>query len=176
VQSRGLTVPSGPLRRDAVLLRGPRQRPFSSSVSGAISLKQNRAFEILFTLVALASCLPARGSEFSVEPWPLQTGSDLVVHVSSTRYGDCWYGPLPFPSSQGVSGDVLQIQVWGSDSVECYAAPLDMQVPLGTIPAGITSVQLYGCGGDSPPGTPTCSSTPFLTFPVGEMIFRNSFE
>ena len=137
---------------------------------------QNRAFEVIFTLVALASCLPARSSEFSVEPSSLETGAELVVHVSSTRYGDCWDGPLPFPSLQGVSGDALTIDVWGSDEVECHATPLDMQVPLGTIPAGITSVELYGCGGNPIPGTPYCSSVPFLTFLVGEVVFRNSFE
>jgi len=146
-----------------------------------MSLIQNRAFEILLALGALASCLPAMGTEFSVEPSPLETGSELVVHLLSERitipgYGDCWAGPLPFVSSLGVSGDALRISVSGNDYVECHVTALDMQVPLGTIPAGITSVQLYGCGGSLLPGTPYCSSSPFLTFPVGEEIFKSSFE
>ena len=144
-------------------------------------MTQNRAVEILFTLVALGSCLPALGYELSVEPSPLETGSELVVHLSSTHYtrpgyGDCWDGPLPFVSPQGVSGDALTIRVWGTDYVECHMTPLDMQVPLGTIPGGIASVQLYGCGDNPLPLTPYCSSIPFLTFPVGEEIFRNAFE
>jgi hypothetical protein len=146
-----------------------------------MTLIQNRAFEIFLALGALASCVPAMGTEFSVEPSPLETGSELVVHLLSTRitlmgYGDCWDGPLPFVSSLGVSGDALKISVSGTDYVECHVTPLDMQIPLGTIPAGIASVQLYGCGGNLLPGTPYCSSTPFLTFSVGEEIFRSSFE
>jgi len=153
----------------------------TQGVRGAVSLTQNRAVEILFTLVALGSCLPALGYELSVEPSPLETGSELVVHLSSTRltilgYDDCWDGPLPSVSSQGVRGDALNISVSGNDYVECHAAPLDMQVPLGTIPAGIALIQLYGCGGNPPPGSPYCSSLPFLTLPIGEEIFRNSFE
>ena len=144
-------------------------------------MTQNRAVEILFTLVALGSCLPALAYELSVEPSPLETGSELVVHLSSTLYtrpgyGDCWDGPLPFVSSQGVSGDALNISVSGTDYIECHVTPLDIQVPLGTIPAGIALVQLYGCGGNPPPGSPYCSSIPFLTFPIGEEIFRSSFE
>lgn len=137
---------------------------------------QNRAFQILFTLVACASAVPAWGSEFSVEPWPLETGSDLVVHLSSDHYGDCWYGPLPSVSSIGVNGKALTLQVSGTDSVECNLSPLDAQIPLGTIPVGVTSVQFYGCGNNPIPGTPYCSATPFLTFPVGDVIFGNSFE
>ena len=144
-------------------------------------MTQNRAVEILFTLGAVGSCCPALAYELSVEPSPLETGSELVVHLSSTLYtrpgyGDCWDGPLPFVSSQGVSGDALNISVSGTDYVECHVTPLDIQVPLGTIPAGIALVQLYGCGGNPPPGSPYCSSIPFLTFPIGEEIFRNSFE
>jgi hypothetical protein len=144
-------------------------------------LTQNRAVEILITLVALGSCLPALGSELSVEPSPLETGSELVVHLWSTPltvwgYDVCWDGPLPSVSSQGVRGDTLNVSVSGTDAVECHVSPLDMRVPLGTIPAGIAFVQLYGCGGNPFPGTPYCSSIPFLTFPVGEEIFRNSFE
>ena len=144
-------------------------------------MTQNRTVEILFSLVAVGLCLPALGYELSLEPSPLETGSELVVHLSSERYtmlgyGDCWDGPLPFVSSQGVSGDALKISVSGTDYVECHETPLDMQVPLGTIPAGVALVQLYGCGGNPPPGAPYCSSVPFLTLPVGEEIFRNSFE
>ena len=146
-----------------------------------MSLIQNRAFEILLALGALATCLPAQGYEVSVEPLPLETGSELVVHLSSTRitllgYGDCWDGPLPFVSSLGVSGDALKISVSGTDFVECHVTPLNMQVPLGTIPAGIASVQLYGCSDQPLPFPHYCSSTPFLSFPVGEEIFRDSFE
>jgi hypothetical protein len=144
-------------------------------------MARNWAVEILFTLVAVGSCLPALGYELSVEPSPLETGSELVVHLSSTRYtrlgyGDCWDGPLPYVSSQGTIGDALNISVSGTDYVECHVTPLDMQVPLGTVPAGIALVQLYGCGGNPLPGTPYCSPIPFLSLPVGEEIFRNSFE
>ena len=117
----------------------------------------------------------------SIEPSPLETGSEVVVRLSSTQftrysYNDCWDGPLPYVSSQGVRGDTLNISVSGTDYVECHVTPLDMQVPLGTIPAGIALVQLYGCGGNPLPDTPYCSSLPFLTLPIGEEIFRNSFE
>ena len=158
-----------------------RRQPLNSSVSGAVSLAQNRAVEILFTLVAAGSCLPALGWELSVEPSPLETGAELVVHLSSTLYtrpgyGDCWDGPLPYVSSQGASGDALTLHVWTTDYVECHVTPLDMQVPLGTIPVGIASVQLYGCSDNPAPIPPYCTSIPFLSFPVGEEIFRNSFE
>jgi hypothetical protein len=94
-------------------------------------LIQNRPFKVFFILVALASCLPALGSELAVEPLPLETGSELVVHLSSTRYNDtCWDGPLPFVSLQGVSGDALEIFVSDEDYVECHATPLDIQVPI----------------------------------------------
>jgi hypothetical protein len=144
-------------------------------------LIRNQTFEFLLALAALATCLPVLGSELSVEPSPLETGSEVVVHLSSTQFtrysnNDCWDGPLPYVSSQGVNGDALMIDVSGEDYVLCNAAPLDIHVPLGTIPVGVVSVQLYGCGGNPPPGLPYCSSTPFLTLPVAQPIFRDSFE
>lgn len=126
-------------------------------------------------LLALAFSLPALGYELSVEPAP-ETGSELFVHLSSTQYGDCWDGPLPFVSAGGISGDALVVLVDGEDYTECHATPLDVQVQLGTIPAGVASVELYGCGGNPPPGAPYCSASPFLTIPVTQAIFSNSFE
>lgn len=142
---------------------------------------RKQTFEILFALAALASCSPVLGSELSIEPSFLETGSEAVVHVTSTHFtmysnNDCWDGPLPLVSPQGVSGDAFMMVVSGQDYIECHATPLDIRLPLGKIPLGVLSIQFYGCGGNPPPGSPYCSSTPFLTFPVAQPIFRNSFE
>jgi hypothetical protein len=143
-------------------------------------MMRNRAFGILCALAGATSCLPALGYELSVEPLPLEAGSDLIAHLSSTLLPyynfTCWDGPLPFLSPQGVNGDTFQIHVWSEDYVECHAMPLDARVSLGTIAVGVVSVQLYGCVGNPIPGLPYCSSTPFLTFPVGQNIFQDSFE
>ena len=171
---------SGPLRRAAVTSCGTRQRPLNSSVSGAILVTQNRSSKTLVAFVALATSALALGTELSVEPTPLKTGSELIVHLSSTRYGNCWDGPLPHVSSHGAAGGVLRVFVTSTDYVECHATPLDARVSLGLIPAGVGTVLVYLCGdnpvppypGEPIPEYPGCSSAPSSPVTVLEPAIR----
>jgi hypothetical protein len=130
----------------------------------------------LLAIIAAPSFADAVEYQWSLEPTPPATGTELLLHLSSKPWGGSWLGPLPILRSLEIDPGVLRVFLDNPDYVEYLAQPLDITYSLGVVPLDATYVEIFACAEEAIPGYPPCGSDPLFVVGVGQLIFANSFE
>ncbi len=110
--------------------------------------------------------------EVTLEPNPPQVGVELFVRF--TNIPEQCAPPIPAAYNTQRVASELQTFVNSSDEVFCPSKTESARYSLGVLPAGVTSLSIFGCG-FAPPGVYVCGSSPGWQL-FFEDIFSNGFD